>query len=86
MQYNENGCRWLRACVDERKLVAQPKVTKEWLDTKDENTMYSPTLLELGVTPWKAPWMKILCILYHCLSMGSHHGRHFLAHGGWTTP
>ena len=59
MKCNENGSRWLHACVEERKSGALPKVTKEWVDTKDENTMYSSTLLEHGVTPWEVvscPW------------------------------
>lgn len=45
--------------MDERKLVALPEVTVEWVDTKDENTMYSPSLLEQGITQWEAiscPW------------------------------
>ena len=36
-----------------------PTLTKEWLDVKDESTMYSPTLLDRGITDWElnvCPW------------------------------
>lgn len=28
--------------------------TEEWVDLKDENTMYSPTLQDHGITDWEA--------------------------------
>ena len=47
------------SCVEEHHLDAAPLFTKEWTNVCDENTMYSPSLLERKVTLWEAnvcPW------------------------------
>ena len=36
-----------------------PDATQEWLDIKDENTMFSQTIQERGISAWeiqKCPW------------------------------
>lgn len=51
--------RWFMHCKEEKILVNIPSVTEEWVDLKDENTMYSPTLQDRGITDWEAgmcPW------------------------------
>ncbi|MCO5587510.1 hypothetical protein L7F22_041459 [Adiantum nelumboides] len=51
--------RWFMHCKEDKILSSIPSVTKEWIDLKDENTMYSPTLQDLAITNWEAsmyPW------------------------------
>ncbi|KAI5083860.1 hypothetical protein GOP47_0000029 [Adiantum capillus-veneris] len=51
--------RWFMYCKEEKILGSIPSVAKEWVDLKDENTMYSPTIQDRGITDWEAsmcPW------------------------------
>ncbi|KAI5056335.1 hypothetical protein GOP47_0028153 [Adiantum capillus-veneris] len=51
--------RWFMFCKEEKILGSIPSVAKEWVDLKDENTMYSPTIQDRGITDWEAsmcPW------------------------------
>ena len=53
------ACSLFLQCIDNETLVEVPTITKEWLDVKDESTMYSPTLLEHGIIDWEVnacPW------------------------------
>ena len=52
-------CRWILKCVEEQELDITPPFTREWITVHDENTMYSPPLLERKVTSWEknvCPW------------------------------
>ena len=53
------ACRWFLRCIDKETLLEVPTLTNEWLDVKDESTMYSPTLSKCGITDWEVnvcPW------------------------------
>ena len=52
-------CRWLCDCLKQKTISEMPVDTMEWMDLSDENTMFSPTLIERGLTPWECsncPW------------------------------
>lgn len=52
-------CRWILQCIEENTLERAPEFTREWIDISDENTMYSPSLVERILTTWEAkvcPW------------------------------
>lgn len=51
--------RWIVQCVEEHQLNTVPLFTREWINVRDENTMYSSSLLERKVSTWEAnvcPW------------------------------
>ena len=59
-----HGCcfvlfRWLCECLKQEAINEMPIDTMEWMDLSDENTMFSPALIERGLTPWECsncPW------------------------------
>ncbi|MCO5600745.1 hypothetical protein L7F22_054860 [Adiantum nelumboides] len=51
--------RWLHECMQLKAISFIPIDTHEWVDKNDENTMFSATIVEKGITPWKCshcPW------------------------------
>ncbi|MCO5582542.1 hypothetical protein L7F22_036439 [Adiantum nelumboides] len=59
--------RWIVQCVEEQVLDAKPMFTTEWINVGDENTMYSPSLVERRLTSWEANfcprWLDYLVIV-----------------------
>lgn len=45
--------RWLCDCLKQNTISKMPVDTMEWMDLSDENTMFSPALIERGLTPWE---------------------------------
>lgn len=46
-------------CIKNNSLLEMPPEIAEWLDPKDENSMFSSTLIERGITNWElnhCPW------------------------------
>ncbi|MCO5560554.1 hypothetical protein L7F22_014169 [Adiantum nelumboides] len=51
--------RWLLECLRLKTFEGIHDETTEWLDKDDENIMFSPSILEKGITPWESthcPW------------------------------
>lgn len=51
--------RYFLHCLEVEMLDSLPVTTREWLDIKDENTMFSQTIQEREISEWKrqkCPW------------------------------
>ncbi|MCO5587870.1 hypothetical protein L7F22_041822 [Adiantum nelumboides] len=51
--------RWLHECMQLKAISFIPIDTHEWVDKNDENTMFSATIVEKGITSWDCshcPW------------------------------
>lgn len=41
-------------CKSQKTITEMPIDIEEWKDFHDEKTMFSPSLVEKGITPWSA--------------------------------
>lgn len=51
--------RWLGYCLENSSIIELPLETLEWVDPMDEYSMFSPSLVERGITAWECahcPW------------------------------
>ncbi|MCO5581917.1 hypothetical protein L7F22_035806 [Adiantum nelumboides] len=51
--------RWLLDCTRLKTIDSMPVDTEEWLDKEDKHSMFSPLILEKGITSWECshcPW------------------------------
>lgn len=44
--------RWLMDCMRQEKIIEMPVEIEEWKDLNDENSMFSPSVVEKSITPW----------------------------------